>query len=839
MRAFGRMLMSIAVLVVCAAVFSAPVAAAPATASLGGVVVNASTGAVVSGAKVELVSGSQTLTTTSNADGAFSFDNVPPGGWALRVTALQYQLNDSGVIPLSAGQSLQLTVALQPVTSTGITTIGHVLIKGQRILNTSSAPAVTLNSNDYVNTGSLQVQTLLESQPGITIEHFDNGAPGNVTTFTIRGTGGFVGASNTGYEVLVLQDGEPLRNGEYGDYDLSALTPAIYSRVEVVKGVGGTSLFGANTIGGTLNLVTIDPKSTEGGQAMLTVGGYGTSDYNLAETDTFGRFGYVIDLHRYQTDGFIPANFPIDIAPFGTPSGTVGAIFYPTLQMNLKSGLAKVRYNFSDATYAVITASDESDWRDQTGLLTNPSPYMGQVLDPIGVPFFFGFPDNFVWNTSPKYAFDLHTVVGGGSLVLRAYDNWINRWVDGNSAPPAFCCFLQKSIDHLTGDEAIWDETFGNHDVTLAIGGNGDTFQYGSASNFTAVPITADEIPVTVGTQIERTALARDDWDMSPKFRSTLALYYSNYNDLNVKRFDPRLAILNRPDQNSVIRVSVGTGFAAPRLSDIVSPLNLSIGSSSSGPNCTVSNPFCNASQGNPKIQAETGIGYDVGYERTWGTQGDISVDLYRTNLTNHIFDAILPAPPGLLFSDGVTPVLGIITPINIAGAVYTGMEFSGAFPITDNFTAKGYYNTQASYPINVDLLTQQNLGNVVNNQQFLGVPLHKIGWSLNFQNRSNVTASFGADWFGPNNSYNVPSFWVYNAGFNMPLGDNMLHLAWQNIFDKNASIFSNFDGGVPYPSIVGFNGCTTAPCTYLTTAFSSPPHYISVSIDHRWGSLK
>jgi outer membrane receptor protein involved in Fe transport len=512
--------------------------------------------------------------------------------------------------------------------------------------------------------------------------------------------------------------------------------------------------------------------------------------------------------------------------------------------MGLRSGLGKIRYNFSDNTYGVLTVTDEADWRDQSGLISNPEtvflagPGVTLSKDPLGYPYFFVFPMNFVWNTDPKYAFDLHTALAGGSLVARYYDNWINRWVDGNSAPSFDCCFLQKSIDHLAGELLTWEKPFGNQNITLAVGGNGDNFQYGSQFNFEK-PVTASQITPTTGSQIERTVLLRDDDDISAKFRATFAGYYSDYNDLNVKRFDPRFAVVNRPDENTAIRFSVGTGFAPPRLSDIVSPLDLSVFTSTTGPNCTSSNFFCNATSGNPNIKPETGTGYDLGFERTFGAQGDLSIDLYRTDLKSHIFYGILPAPPGLLFSDGVTPVLGIQEPINLAGSVYTGIEASGALPVTRFFTAHAYYNTQASYPTGVDLMTEQTLGDVVNNQQYLGVPLHKIGWSMSFQNGANLTAFFGADWFGPNNSYNVPQFWQYNAGASVPYGpDTSLHVAWRNIFNKNATIFETFGGGVPYPSIAGFGGCSSA-CTYTTSAYSSPPHTLTVTIDHRWGSLR
>ena len=832
----------------CLVILGSFAADAAGTSTIRGMVYDALTNAPIAGAKLSLSQGPSVFSTVSDRYGAFAFSDLAAGTWSLRTTASLYQLNVSQAIAVAAGQTVTVGVAMQPVTSTSITTIGHVTVSGQRTLNTTSAAVTTISSNAYVTAGAPQIQQLLETTPGISIEHFDNGAPGNVATFTIRGAGGFVGGSNTGYEVLVLQDGEPMRNGQYGDDDLSGLTPAIYSRVEVVKGVGGTSLFGANTIGGTLNLVTIDPKATEGGELLTTFGGFGTTSYDLTQTNTYNRLGYIVEDHEYSTDGFIPTNLLVDNPPFTfSPSATkppIGDILHPTNAMILHSVLGKFRYDTSKSSYAVLTFTDESDWRDQFGLLANPetvfllSNFTSYSNDPKGYPYFFGFPMNYVWNTDPKYSLDFHTALAGGSLVVRYYDNWINRWVDGNNAPAESCCFLQKSIDHLSGELVTWDKVFGNNDVALALGGNGDAFQYGSSFKFDTV-VKASDITPTIGTQIERTALIRDDDEISSKFDATFAGYYSNYNDLNVRRFDPRFGLVNRPDQNTAIRFSAGSGFAAPRLSDIVTPLDLNAFDSVSGPNCPSGEQFCNATSGNPNIKEETAFGYDLGYERTWGSVGDFSVDLYRTLLHNHIFTAILPAPAGLTFSDS-TPVLGISEPINIAGSVYQGIELAGALPVARDYSIKAYYDTQGAYPTNVDPLLEANIGDVVNQQQYLGVPLHKIGWSANFANPERVSAFIGADWFGPNNSYNVPQFWVYNAGLSAPLNDSSsLHLSWRNIFNKDALVFSNFDGGVPYPAAPGYFQCSGTPCTYPTTAFSYMPHVFSVTFDERIGSLR
>ncbi|HEY5096025.1 MAG TPA: TonB-dependent receptor [Candidatus Eremiobacteraceae bacterium] len=842
--------------------FATPAAAAD-DAAVTGTVVNETTGAPIAGARVVLLANGTPQVKTSDAQGKFAFQGLAAGTYDLRASAAQFLPYDTAPFALAASQQFDLAMFLQPASSASISSLGRVTVTGQRVLNHSSASSSVISSQAFVNSAIPQVQTALEQVPGITIEHFNNGSPGNVATLTIRGAGGFAGTNNTGYEVLVLQDGQPMRNGEFGDFDVSTLTPAIYSRVEVVKGVGGTSLFGANTIGGTVNLVTRDPLKTEGGELQLGFSGFGTSDYNFSETDTIGRFGYLLDFHQYGSDGFISPSYRAD---FGArKKGQFGFVTNPTLGFNVRSGLGKVRYDFSNSTYGVLSVSDESDTRDETGLLSSPSPVcftndISCKQDPAGNTYFFGFPGNYVWNLQPKYSFDLHTALAGGSLELRTYHQWLRRIVDGenlatpNSSFNVGCCFIQSSADRLTGLSGIWTRDFGNNTLVLGVGGNGDYYNFGTAEDFEDKFIPTSAINFNgpgngQATEIERTILVRDDVAISPKFDLTAAGYYSDYDTLKVKRFDPRLAVVNKPNNDTVLRASIGTGFAAPRLSDLNPTLDTNSSDSGTASGCPPPpNQFCAAVQGNPNLKAETATGVDVGWQHLFGNS-NIGVDLYRTNLSNHIFTGAFPAPPGLCFDPsptpptcpvGSTPILFIQRPINLAGSVYSGIEANASLALSQNFDFEPYYNIQTAYPTSVDRQTQVILGDVVDNQQYLGIPIHKVGWQIAYHNPARAYATIGADYYARNNSLNVPPFWVYNGSLNMPVGDSTVHIGWSNITNTNAGIFENFENGVPYPAAAGYTGSCFGKAGFVcTNAYSRAPHMLTITFDHRWGSLQ
>lgn len=820
----------------CSAVSLAQGTSTTGTSSIDGTVTNANSQGPVSGAAVELLGTGVDQTTHTDANGTFTFTGLPSGTYSVKTRAAGFTPGTSAPFNVGASQAVTIAVALQPISGASLRTISSIKVNGKQSVNTSSTPTFTITNRQFVLQGQVLVEQGLEQVPGVTIQHYDGGL-GSVATLTIRGAGGFTQGGNTGYEVLVLQDGQPMRNGQYGDADLSTLTPSIYSRVEVLEGVGGTSLFGANSIGGTLNLVTRDPNATEGGQFLGGLGGFGTYNYSLLQTNTIGRFGYLIDLNRVGSQGSVPGSLYAD---YGSGPG-VGTLWHPTQDFSLESDLVKLKYQFSPVTYVTLSQQGESDMRDQLGLLTNPTTQNGSANDSAGYPFFYGFPGDQLWNTQPKMGVDLHSQIGGGDLLLRSYGGTLNRVDDGTGEPESVCCYIQDSVDRLYGDEAYWTKPLGNHLLTLAAGGNGDSYYYGYTYGSFGSPVTIPDISFTGGKQIERTYMANDAWQVNPKLAVNLTGYYSSYDTLQVKRFDPRLGLVYRPDLSTAIRFSAASGFAAPRLSDLYNPFNNSANSATSDPRCPQDSStyggYCVASTGNPNLKSETAKGTDLGIDHTFGylNRGLISFDLYQTNLDNHLYYVNLPAAPGTgnfagKNPPGGLPILFVNTPINLAHAVYEGFQLNGALPVTHNFSITGYYTTQAAYPTGLDYYTQFNSGDTVNNQQFEGVPVHQLGYGVQYNNLFGAQAFFRGDYMMQNNAYNVPPFWLYNAGVSEPLpNNNELILSWQNIFNKNATIFSLYNAGVPYPGVAGPYGESTHPAN---------PHSLTLTFSHSWGSV-
>lgn len=107
------------------------------------------------------------------------------------------------------------------------------------------ADVVVLDRERIRASSADSVEDLLRRAGGIQLSR--NGGPGQSASILIRGSG----ASNT----LVLVDGVRVGSATLGQTDLAAISLAQVERIEIMRGPG-SSLYGADAIGGVVNIVT-------------------------------------------------------------------------------------------------------------------------------------------------------------------------------------------------------------------------------------------------------------------------------------------------------------------------------------------------------------------------------------------------------------------------------------------------------------------------------------------------------------------------------------------------------------------------------------------------------
>jgi iron complex outermembrane receptor protein len=135
--------------------------------------------------------------------------------------------------------------------------------------------AVTAVTGDAIADQNItNISGLQNAIPNVQINTFANSPDSAV--FTIRGVGVNDADPYVGTTVSVVVDGVVV-----GVNTAALLSLFDIERVEILRGPQGT-LFGANTTGGVINVVTKQPTGEFGGEAQVTAGNYGRMDANLA-----------------------------------------------------------------------------------------------------------------------------------------------------------------------------------------------------------------------------------------------------------------------------------------------------------------------------------------------------------------------------------------------------------------------------------------------------------------------------------------------------------------------------------------------------------------------------
>jgi iron complex outermembrane recepter protein len=235
-----RVVLSLFVVVIAILGASGSAEAQP-TGAVSGVLTNTLSGDVIPNAVVVLESPSFTRQVRSGPDGTFSVVDVPPGSYHLIVRADGY-LPSRTEITVQAGLQTS-NIGINP--ELHFSEITSVSPDAKSQFETFQATNV-LGGQELTKEIQGTLGATIENQPGIALRSFGPGPARPV----VRGM--------DGDRVLVVEDG--LRMGDLssqsGDHGVN-INPASASRIEVVRGPA-TLLYGANAIGGLVNVVTND-----------------------------------------------------------------------------------------------------------------------------------------------------------------------------------------------------------------------------------------------------------------------------------------------------------------------------------------------------------------------------------------------------------------------------------------------------------------------------------------------------------------------------------------------------------------------------------------------------
>ena len=146
------------------------------------------------------------------------------------------------------------------------------------------------------NSNAANVPDLLRSQVGITVAD----TTGNGRYFSVD-LGGFgeTAASNT----LVLVDGRRINQADLSGSDWLQIPLDRVEKIEIIRGGGGSVLYGDNASGGVVNIITRSggPAQTN---AKVETGSYGTHKMHLGTSGLQGKLSYAVDTGSRVSDGY-------------------------------------------------------------------------------------------------------------------------------------------------------------------------------------------------------------------------------------------------------------------------------------------------------------------------------------------------------------------------------------------------------------------------------------------------------------------------------------------------------------------------------------------------------
>ena len=238
--------------------------------------------------------------TVTDTDGYFRFKNVPTGKYTVRVQSIGYE-DMTKKVTVSKDFSADTNFILN---ESSFTTDEVVVSANRNATSRKLAPVVVnvMSNKLFETVNSTDLAKSLNFQSGLRVEN--NCQNCGFSQVRINGL--------EGPYSQILINSRAVMSALSGVYGLEQIPVNMIERVEVVRG-GGSALFGANAVGGTINIITKDPVSNSF-QVSSTMSNYNGKSWEqymganaslVSEDNTYGIAVYQSYRNRnpYDHDG--------------------------------------------------------------------------------------------------------------------------------------------------------------------------------------------------------------------------------------------------------------------------------------------------------------------------------------------------------------------------------------------------------------------------------------------------------------------------------------------------------------------------------------------------------
>lgn len=428
--------------------------------------------------------------------------------------------------------------------------------------------SLLISKNDLTTKSIGDIASVLSGNVGIDVRNYSlvNGA----SSISLLGS--------TSQQVLVLLDGLPMNSPSVGTPDLGLLPLHILNRIEIVKGPT-SSLYGANALGGVINLITEQPFyiTKPSYEISLNYGTYHTSNLNFLFKTHVNNYNFILDGHYLKTNG-LRTNDDGLMRGIGFASGyTFNStnrlrldLRYETKELGLPGPKPKIS---EDPLYGDSTAFTRYDRQSDTL-------------------YFIKFIGD--WQIKPEWDISFN------SHWRRNYSNflWVNQWSYDTS-------LYQDRYDSNTLISNLISRYRFTRGQNVALGIDCEQNRFSGYSQF---PQDTNWHPALSKIGM----FSEGSFDFMKIFRAFGSLRL-DWNSGFGTFLSPALGFTGKIIPNLKIRLHMGKAFRAPTLNDLYWPIS-----------------------GNTELKPEQGTAYQLGFDYTTNTNFNLSWTFF-TRKTNNL----------------------------------------------------------------------------------------------------------------------------------------------------------------------------------------------------------
>lgn len=655
--------------------------------SIGGRVVDETTGRAVSGARVVAVTlGGAEHEATAAADGTFRIDGLD-GVVRLTVTHLGFETTTATHDGRDA-----LIVRLRP-SPLELDQVTVAATRAEKRLDDTPG-SVSVVSRVALETRNIRrIDNALVYSPGV-YNHRDNVLDDGHGSLHLRGI-------PSQKRTMVMLDGVPVNDGYNGNVRYAGFAPEELERVEVVRGPS-SSLYGGYAMGGVINFVTRMPE----GRTVRAEAGYapdvGSNDNTLSRQrklfvsagDRIGRLSLLGTYRIHATDGYVwdeiaktgrEGEGSTPVTGFRIDQNRTGQTVYvlgDAGQRSVEDGVIglKAAYDAADVARFTLSLTRARQEHDHG----TPNTY---VLDATGAPVFAGqlgvldggprnvtlnsgdFLSSFGGKTHGFYSGTVETgLLGATSRLALAYNDYTSWYSTYDAAAtyeggpgrvvrnpaPSFVADLQSSFalsarntftvggtfkrdaaDLTERNLSNWRDTTTAADMRYEAGGKVTTL----------AAFVQDELRLHDALTLFL-GLRLDTWRTHDGYADDVGKpdYPKSFETRSSSFVSPRIALIARPAEQTQVKLSAGRGFRGATVFELYRTWTLSTGS---------------VNYSNPDLGPETVFSLDGGVQQRFG--GLVAgVTLFRNDLRDLIHRMTLPNDDGIYTNTGRVVTQGV-----------------------------------------------------------------------------------------------------------------------------------------------------------------------------------